>query len=199
MRLLTEIIYAGNKGMNPTRAFIDATLKYKTLLGDTPDAPNHFLYDTQANVLDFVFDGNEFPSEFTPGKQRNGLKSIECQIMDWADDTAYSLNDLTDGIRAGFLNRKQIEDWAEGQTLDSYGVKIIGISDISGAIWCDSGINPVKLRKHAAKTGSIVGFKNTESIDPAALLCQPCDILAPCALDRAITAENAPNLRCRTR
>ena len=28
------------------------------------------------------------------------------------------------------------------------------------------------------------------------LLRQPCDILAPCAMDRVITADNAPHLRC---
>ncbi len=118
LRLLTEIIYAGNKGMNPTRAFIDATLKYKTLLGETPDAPNHFLYDTQNNILDFVFDGQSFPTELIPGKPRNGLKSIECQIMDWADDTAYSLNDIVDGVNASFLNLEKLERWAEDAGLD---------------------------------------------------------------------------------
>jgi dGTPase len=119
LRLLTQIIYAGNKGMNPTRAFIDATLKYKTLLGDTPDAPNHFLYDKQHDILDFVFDGNGFPSELTPGKKRNSLKSIECQIMDWADDTAYSLNDIVDGVNASFLNLEKLERWAESSGLDA--------------------------------------------------------------------------------
>lgn len=119
LRLLTETIYAGNKGMNPTRAFIDATLKYKTLLGDTPDAPNHFLYDSQEDVIGFVFDGEAFPAGLAPGKARNGLKSIECQIMDWADDTAYSLNDIVDGVNAGFLNLEKLERWAEQNDLDA--------------------------------------------------------------------------------
>jgi dGTPase len=119
LRLLTKTIYSGNKGMNPTRAFIDATLKYKTLFGDTPDAPNHFLYDSQAEILDFVFAGERLPAELTPGKPRNSLKSIECQIMDWADDTAYSLNDIVDGVNASFLNLEKLERWAENCQLDA--------------------------------------------------------------------------------
>jgi glutamate dehydrogenase (NAD(P)+) len=82
-------------------------------------------------------------------------------------------------------------------TLASHGVKIQGIADVSGAIWNDKGLNPRKLRKHLEKTGAITGFKESEPIDPDELLCQPCDILAPCALDRVITAENAAKLRCR--
>jgi glutamate dehydrogenase (NAD(P)+) len=82
-------------------------------------------------------------------------------------------------------------------TLASYGVRITGVSDVSGAIWNEHGLDSNKLRKHVAKTGSVTGFKEAESIDPGQLLLQPCDILAPCALDRVITAENATHLRCR--
>jgi glutamate dehydrogenase (NAD(P)+) len=82
-------------------------------------------------------------------------------------------------------------------TLASYGVKITGVSDVTGAVFNKHGLDVPKLRKHAAKTGSVVGFKEAGPIDPAELLCQPCDILAPCALDRVITDENAPHLRCK--
>ena len=119
LRLLTERIFSVKRsGMNPTRAFLDGVLKYKSLwsemralAGMPPE--HHFIHDDQEPHLDWAMGGNEFPAELPPGSARNHFKSIECQIMDWADDTAYSLNDLSDSARAGFLDIAKIEAWAE--------------------------------------------------------------------------------------
>jgi glutamate dehydrogenase (NAD(P)+) len=81
--------------------------------------------------------------------------------------------------------------------LSNSGVKITGISDVTGAIWNAGGIDTRQLRDHVAAHGSIAGFPAAEPIDPAALLCQPCDILVPAATDMVITGENAPHLKCR--
>jgi dGTPase len=118
LRLLTETLFGdGREGMNPTRALLDAVLKYKTLHRDAGGAENHYLYDEQERFISFVLGGAEFPADLQPGKDRNGLRSIECQIMDWADDTAYSINDLSDGIRAGFITEIKLAAWAEQQSL----------------------------------------------------------------------------------
>jgi glutamate dehydrogenase (NAD(P)+) len=82
-------------------------------------------------------------------------------------------------------------------TFALYGVKVTGVSDVLGAIWNAHGLNIRQLSDHVANTGTVVGFAEAEPIDPEQLLCQPCDILAPCALDRAITAGNASKLRCK--
>lgn len=114
LRLLSGTIFGG-KGMAPTRAFLDSVLKYKTLQAELHQPDRHFLYTDQAPVLDFVHGGRDFPAELTPGPVRNQFRSIECQIMDWADDTAYSLHDIADGIQAGFLTLERLERWASAQ------------------------------------------------------------------------------------
>jgi len=83
------------------------------------------------------------------------------------------------------------------QTFATYGVKIVGISDVTGAIHNDKGIDLSKLASHVAKSGGVRGFSEAEEINPELLLEQPCDVLAPCALDRVIHKQNAPNLRCK--
>ena len=119
LRILTSILFGPDRGMNPTRGFLDGVLKYKTLYGEGADQKNHFLYREQGEALDFVTDGTAFPESLPAGKTRNGFRSVECQVMDWADDTAYSLNDIADGIHAGFITVEKIERWAEGRELDS--------------------------------------------------------------------------------
>ena len=118
LRLLTKRLFGGRKGMNPSRAFVDSILKYKTtwqqwLTVENLPPKNHFLYNEQAEILNWVFEGFELEQYASSCKARNQFRSIECQIMDWSDDTAYSLNDLEDSIRAGFLTIPTLITWAE--------------------------------------------------------------------------------------
>lgn len=132
LRLLTERIFSvKGTGMDPTRAFLDAVLKYKSLWSerkyvDKEIPENHFLYDFQNQWLDWAMGGHDFPAELTPGKTRDAFKSIECQIMDWADDTAYSLNDLSDSVRAGFLTTERVERWGEKHGMSCEGGAPLG-------------------------------------------------------------------------
>jgi dGTPase len=123
LHLLTETIYqneAGVRGMAPTRALLDGVLKYKKLFSEFPTPPtNHFLYDQQERHRAFVFGEASIPAELHRGEKLNALKSVECQIMDWADDAAYSLNDIVDGVKAGFLSIERMEQWAAVENLDA--------------------------------------------------------------------------------
>jgi glutamate dehydrogenase (NAD(P)+) len=82
-------------------------------------------------------------------------------------------------------------------TLASYGIEVRGLSDISGAVWNDKGLDVPVLARHAERTGGVAGFDGADAIDPAEMLCQPCDVLSPAACGMAITRENATRLRCR--
>ncbi|MCH7227668.1 Glu/Leu/Phe/Val dehydrogenase [Haloferula sp. A504] len=82
-------------------------------------------------------------------------------------------------------------------TLSSYGVEVRGISDVTGAVWNDKGIDVQALSRHADTTGGVVGFDGADAIDPEEMLCQPCDILAPAACGMVITCDNASKLRCK--
>ncbi|HSI62729.1 MAG TPA: dNTP triphosphohydrolase [Candidatus Saccharimonadia bacterium] len=119
VRLLTRTIFGeGKEGMDPTRALLDGVMKYKTLHQELPDAENHYLYDEQSSALEFVHMNQPFPVELSPGEARNAFRSLECQIMDWADDTAYSINDLADAIQTGFVTEAKLETWASANPLD---------------------------------------------------------------------------------
>jgi dGTPase len=126
LRLLTETIFTSQqKGLDPCRGLLDGVLKYKSLHAELIDPEHHFLYDPQEKYLDFVMAGTAFPVELPPGKPRDSFRSIECQIMDWADDTAYSLNDIADGINAGFITLEAVERWAAAQSLTGDDAEII--------------------------------------------------------------------------
>ena len=114
LRLLSETFFRDEgrqRGMNPTRATLDSILKYKVLYSESSTKENHFLYDYQRKYLDFVFNNINYHEFIKTEKDLNGFRSIECQIMDFADDTAYAINDLIDSIMGGFITYTKLIRW----------------------------------------------------------------------------------------
>ena len=81
--------------------------------------------------------------------------------------------------------------------LAARGVRLVGVSDHTVAYYDPKGLDVRALVDHAAKSGVLAGFSSEAVIDPRELLEQPCDVLAPCALERVIDADVARRLRCR--
>jgi glutamate dehydrogenase (NAD(P)+) len=84
-----------------------------------------------------------------------------------------------------------------GQELHQRGIKVVAVSDRYGAIANAQGIDIPGLTKHVAAGKLLKDYPEARQIAPAELLTTPCTILVPAALERQITANNAPKLRCR--
>jgi glutamate dehydrogenase (NAD(P)+) len=82
-------------------------------------------------------------------------------------------------------------------SLAKYGSKIIGISDVSGGLYNEKGINLWDLDKYVADNRAVAGFPGAAPISNEQLLLLPCDILVPAAMERQITGENAARIQCR--
>jgi glutamate dehydrogenase (NAD(P)+) len=82
-------------------------------------------------------------------------------------------------------------------SLAKYGVKIIAVSDVSGGILNEQGIDLWKLGDYLARRPNVAGFPEAEPISNEQLLVTPCDILVPAALERQITEANAGRIQCR--
>ena len=77
------------------------------------------------------------------------------------------------------------------------GARIVGASDVKGAIQNPNGLDIPALLKHVADTKSVVGFAGSTPVDAKKLLELPCDILIPAALENQITHVNAGRIQAR--
>jgi glutamate dehydrogenase (NAD(P)+) len=77
------------------------------------------------------------------------------------------------------------------------GLKVIAVSDHTGALYDATGLDIPALMRHASLHGSIAGFSSELKFDPKQVLTLACDVLVPAAMERVIDAPVAENLKCR--
>lgn len=87
--------------------------------------------------------------------------------------------------------------WAAELLHKELGCKIVGASDSTSTVYCQSGLDPTKLNDYKSSTGSLAGFPGTDSVTQAELLELPCEILVPAALEQQITKHNANNVKAK--
>lgn len=77
--------------------------------------------------------------------------------------------------------------------------KIKAISDVSGGIYCEDGLDIGELRKFAADKKLLRDYKaaNVKHISNEEVLAADVDVLVPAALENQVTAEIAEKLRCK--
>jgi len=74
------------------------------------------------------------------------------------------------------------------------GAKVLGISDVYGALFDPEGLNIDELLERRDSFGSVTNqFSNT--ITNKELLEKPCDVLVPAAIENQLTAENADRIQ----
>ncbi|MEV3984693.1 deoxyguanosinetriphosphate triphosphohydrolase [Nonomuraea sp. NPDC049758] len=86
-------------GLNLTRAALDASVKYPWTC---EKSPKFGVYHDDLPVFEWIRDGAP-----------EGRVSFEAQIMDWADDVAYSVHDLEDALHSGHVTPEALQSPVE--------------------------------------------------------------------------------------
>ncbi len=130
-------------GLNLTRAVLDGVIKYKRFISEENKKG--------------IYVEHEKELEFIDPDYKDGQTPIESQIMDWADDIAYSVHDIEDGVRLSLINSIIIEKMgndiikdAKAQGIDESFAEDI-INNFQKELCEIQKANPFK-RKHLLKT-----------------------------------------------
>jgi glutamate dehydrogenase (NAD(P)+) len=81
--------------------------------------------------------------------------------------------------------------------LQALGARIVGVSDVAGGVVDPDGLHVDALIDWVDKHRFLRGCGVGRSVGRVEILETPCDILIPAALERQITAGNAPHLDTR--
>jgi len=146
LRLLTRLEpKVAGAGLNLTRATLDATLKYPWFRAGPgghsapPGTPRTPWPQTPPRGPDpgakfgaYAEDAEVFRWIRADAPDRR--RCLEAQVMDWADDVAYSVHDMEDGFHAGLITFKNLKSPTERSAVSR-----------TAATYCDDGVSEAEL------------------------------------------------------
>lgn len=146
----------------------------------------------QGQTVTEIVTGKPVSAGGTLGRREATGRGVAHLVRKAADEIKVHLGGAT-AVVQGFGNVGSIA----ALELHNMGVKVIAVSDHTGALYRSSGLDIPQLVRHASLRGSLAGYSNELGFDPAEMLTIPCDILVPAAVERVIDAKLAADLRCR--
>lgn len=186
-----------------TRRF---TIEISIIIGPEKDIPAPDVYTTP-QIMAWIMDtfsmqhGYSIPGVVT-GKPisiggslgRDKATARGCMFI--VDEAMRVLNIPREGARVaiqGFGNA----GLHAAELMSQAGYRIVAASDSRGGVANPKGLDVRKLIAHKAETGTLGGLADAESITNKDLLEYDCEILIPAALEKVITAENAPRIKAK--
>ncbi|GAA3857646.1 deoxyguanosinetriphosphate triphosphohydrolase [Saccharothrix violaceirubra] len=104
LRILTRLEPKTRTGLNLTRACLDAATKYPW--ARRPGTVKFGVYQDDLDVFGWLREGAP-----------EGRRCLEAQVMDWADDVAYSVHDVEDGVLAHRITLAALGDVTERRAI----------------------------------------------------------------------------------
>jgi glutamate dehydrogenase (NAD(P)+) len=185
-----------------TRSFMD---KIEKVLGPTRDIPAPDV-NTNAQVMAWLMDeygklhghtpaictGKPIALEGSYGREQATGRGCVYMFREAAPQIGLTPAECTFVVQ-GYGN---VGSWA-ARILQQLGARMIGVSDATGAIRSDTGIDADELVEHLREGGKLTEFPHVETIDPDDLLAIECDVLIPAALGGMIHEGNADRINTR--
>ncbi len=213
---LVDIPFGGGKGgvnVNPrdlniyelerlTRKFIS---RIGRILGPYRDIPAPDM-NTNAQVMAWIMDEYSGRQGYSPaavtwkpialggsaGREAATGRGVVLCFAEIARLEGWHVEDMSVAIQ-GFGN---VGSFA-ASFFSELGVRVVAISDVSGAFYSEKGIDIQKALEHEVSSGGLEGFSEADKITNEELLALDVDILAPAALGGAINRETAHSVKAR--
>ena len=157
-RLEVKVRHADGRsaGLNLTRTSLDACTKYPWPRGEQGLAARKYgVYAQDAEVFAWLRAGAP-----------EGRRRLEAQVMDWADDVAYSVHDLEDGVHAGHVDLAALRQDTEVAPLVDVARAAYVPDEPEGALastWEDLRALPLWPSSFDGTTASLVALKRLTS------------------------------------
>ena len=126
------------------------------------------------------------------GRNEATARGCVYTIVEAAKHLKFDLNKATAAVQ-GYGNAGSIAAYL----LQDEGVKIIAVSDSKGGIYNSDGLDARDVLKHKGNTGTVLGYRDSDTITNEELLESECDILVPAALENVITKDNADRVKAK--
>jgi dGTPase len=109
-------------GLNLTRATLDACTKYPWARGERP-GPKFGVYEDDLPVFTWM-----------RSPETSQRQCVEAQIMDLADDVAYSVHDVEDGVVAGRVDLTRLDAGALGEIVRDWYLPDVTDDDLAATL-----------------------------------------------------------------